>query len=92
MVSFDGIHQRKWGEQPVVCGCHALDALLLCMGGEVEEVSSYASSSRSDIFSGYEYPTTTTTIIKFTDGRINQGGLKYRLSSALLFSYAFNWF
>lgn len=53
-------------------GCHALDALLLCMGGEVEEVSSYASSSRSDIFSGYEYPTTTTTIIKFTDGRIGK--------------------
>lgn len=53
-------------------GCHALDALLLCMGGEVEEVSSYASSSRSDIFSDYEYPTTTTTIIKFTDGRIGK--------------------
>ena len=53
-------------------GCHALDALLLCMDGDVEEVSSYASSSKSEIFSGYEYPTTSTTIIKFTDGRVGK--------------------
>ena len=53
-------------------GCHALDALLLCMDGDVEEVSSYATSSKSEIFSGYEYPTTSTTIIKFTDGRVGK--------------------
>ena len=29
------------GSALLTAGCHALDALLLCMGGEVEEVSSY---------------------------------------------------
>ena len=65
-------------------GCHALDALLLCMGGEVEEVSSYASSSRS-IFSGYEYPTATTTIIKFTDGRIGKVAQVSTVFSLIIF-------
>ncbi|MFL2480779.1 MAG: Gfo/Idh/MocA family protein [Verrucomicrobiales bacterium] len=60
------------GSSLLSAGCHALDALLLCMGGDVEEVSSYAAVSASSTFSDYEYPTTTTTIMKFTDGRIGK--------------------
>lgn len=60
------------GSSLLSAGCHALDALLLCMGGDVEEVSSYATVSGSPTFSDYEYPTTTTTIMKFTDGRVGK--------------------
>jgi predicted dehydrogenase len=60
------------GSSLLSAGCHALDALLLCMGGDVEEVSSYAAVSGSSTFSDYEYPTTTTTIMKFTDGRVGK--------------------
>ena len=60
------------GSSLLSAGCHALDALLLCMGGDVEEVSSYAAVSGSSTFSDYEYPTTTTTIMKFTDERVGK--------------------
>ena len=53
-------------------GCHALDALLYCMGGEVETVSSYSTKSRNDDFSKYEYDTTSVTVLKFTDGRVGK--------------------
>lgn len=49
-------------------GCHALDALLLCMGSEVEEVAQYASKSRNPAFGPYEYPSTSVTIVKFKNG------------------------
>ena len=38
------------GSALLTAGCHALDALLLCMGGEVEEVTSYATQSTHPIF------------------------------------------
>ena len=53
-------------------GCHTMDALLLCMDGEVEEVTSYATGSRHETFAAHEYPTTSTTILKFADGRIGK--------------------
>lgn len=60
------------GSSLLSAGCHALDALLLCMGGEAVEVSSYATSSRNKVFAKYEYPTTSVTIVKFKDGRIGK--------------------
>ena len=33
------------GSALLTAGCHALDALLLCMGSDVEEVTSYATQS-----------------------------------------------
>jgi predicted dehydrogenase len=62
--------KENGGSSLLSAGCHALDALLLCMGGEVEEVTSYATGSKNAVFEKYEYPTTTTTILKFADGRI----------------------
>lgn len=60
------------GSSLLSAGCHAMDALLLCMGGEVESVTSYATNSRGPDFKSYEYPTTSVTIMKFADGRIGK--------------------
>src|SRR5689334_2147739 len=60
------------GSSLLSAGCHALDALLLCMGGEVDTVTSYATVSKNKIFAKYEYPTTSVTILKFKDGRVGK--------------------
>ena len=44
-------------------GCHALDALLLCMGSQVSEVMSYDTKSRGAAFAPYEFPSTSVTSI-----------------------------
>ena len=51
---------------------HALDALLLCMDAEVEEVTSYSTQSSHPIFTAYEYPTTATTLIRFKGGAVGK--------------------
>jgi len=66
------VKKENGGSSLLSAGCHALDALLLCMGGEIESVSSFGTGSKSDVFSVYEYDTTTTTIVKFKDGRIGK--------------------
>jgi predicted dehydrogenase len=60
------------GSALLTAGCHALDALLLCMGSEVEEVTSYATQSSHPIFQAYEYQTSSTTILKFKNGAIGK--------------------
>ncbi len=60
------------GSALLTAGCHALDALLLCMGGEVEEITSYSTQSRNPIFAAYEYATTSTSLLKFSGGRIGK--------------------
>jgi predicted dehydrogenase len=64
--------RHQGGSALLTAGCHALDALLLCMGAGVEEVTSYATQSASPIFSPYEYPTTSTTILRFENGSIGK--------------------
>ena len=64
--------KENGGSSLLSAGCHALDALLMCMAGEVESVMSYSTQSKADIFQAYEYPTTTATIIKFSDGRVGK--------------------
>ena len=66
------IRKEAGGSSLLTAGCHALDALLLCMGTDVEEVSSYHTQSRSEIFASYEYPTSSVTILKFKSGRIGK--------------------
>jgi predicted dehydrogenase len=46
--------------------------LLLCLGDDVAEVSSYDTRSRSKIFAPYEYTTTSVTILKFKDGTVGK--------------------
>lgn len=60
------------GSSLLSAGCHALDALLHCMGSDVDEVTSYATQSKNEIFAKYEYPTTTATIVKFASGAVGK--------------------
>jgi predicted dehydrogenase len=49
-----------------------MDALLLCLGGEVESVTSVATRSSSPTFAPYEYPTTTVTLVRFRHGAVGK--------------------
>src|SRR6266702_8047001 len=60
------------GSSLLTAGCHALDALLLCLGHDVAEVTSYDTKSQSQIFEPYEYTTTSVTILKFKNGAIGK--------------------
>lgn len=66
------INKENGGSALLTAGCHALDALLLCMGGEVESVTSLSTKSKSDIFAPYEYNTTSVTLVNFKDGRVGK--------------------
>jgi predicted dehydrogenase len=49
-------------------GCHALDALLLCIGADVDEVFTYGAKSAHPTYAPYEYPPSTVTVLKFKNG------------------------
>lgn len=66
------IRKDTAGSSLLSAGCHALDALLLCMGNDFEYVSSYSARSENADFSKYEYPTTSVTIIKFRNGTVGK--------------------
>ncbi|MBM3845141.1 MAG: Gfo/Idh/MocA family oxidoreductase [Verrucomicrobia bacterium] len=66
------VTKRGGGSSLLSAGCHAMDALLLCMGGEVESVTSLNTTSTHKYFKAYQYPTTTTTLLKFKDGRVGK--------------------
>ncbi|GAB2992443.1 Gfo/Idh/MocA family oxidoreductase [Cyclobacterium sediminis] len=58
------------GSSLLTAGCHALDSLLMFMGSDVAEVTSYDTKTKSEIFEPYEYTTTSVTILKFESGKI----------------------
>ncbi len=60
------------GSSLLSAGCHAMDALLLCMGNDVESVTSFQTRSKNEVFAKYEYATTSVTILKFKDGRLGK--------------------
>ena len=60
------------GSSLLTAGCHALDALLLCMGSDVAEVASYDTKSKSKIFAPYEYTTSSVSLLKFKDGTVGK--------------------
>ncbi len=62
--------RENGGSSLLSAGCHALDAAMLCLGNDVEEVTSYAAQSGNEIFQRYEYPTTTASLLKFKSGKI----------------------
>lgn len=66
------IKKDMGGSSLLTAGCHALDALLLCMGEDVEEVTSYSTGSANSDFAKYEYDTSSVTILKFADGRVGK--------------------
>jgi predicted dehydrogenase len=66
------IKQALGGSALLTGGCHAMDALLLCMGSDVEEVTSYATQSVNPVFAAYEYPTASTTLLRFASGAVGK--------------------
>ena len=64
--------RESGGSSLLSAGCHALDALLLCMGHDVVRVQSMATASRNKDFRAYEYPTTSVTLLQFRDGRVGK--------------------
>ena len=64
--------KRACGSSLLAAGCHAMDALLLCLGGDVDEVFSYGAQSAHPTFAAYEYPTATTTLLKYRDGTLGK--------------------
>jgi predicted dehydrogenase len=66
------VKKAMGGSSLLTAGCHALDALLLLMGAEVEEVMSYSNKSKSPMFKPYEYDTTSVTILRFKGGKIGK--------------------
>jgi predicted dehydrogenase len=66
------VKKKEAGSSLLSAGCHALDALLLCMGTDVEKVSSYSAFSKNSDFAKYEYPTTSVTLLKFKGGRVGK--------------------
>jgi predicted dehydrogenase len=63
---------KQGGSALLSAGCHALDALLLCMGNEVDEVISAGTKSQAKTFKPYEYQSTSVTIIRFKNGSLGK--------------------
>jgi UDP-N-acetyl-2-amino-2-deoxyglucuronate dehydrogenase len=66
------VKKNGGGSALLSAGCHALDALLLCLGDDVAEVTSYATGSLAKTFKPYEYDTTSVTILKFKSGKVGK--------------------
>ena len=66
------VRKRYAGSSLLTAGCHALDGLLMFMGGRVEEVVSHGTRSSNSVFAPYEYDTTSVTLLKFGDGRLGK--------------------
>ena len=64
--------KEQGGSSLLSAGCHALDALLLCLGTDVERVTSVAARSKSPYFTPFEYPTTTSTLLQFKSGKVGK--------------------
>jgi predicted dehydrogenase len=66
------VKREVGGSSLLSAGCHALDGLLWFMGGEVAEVTQYATFGKGSDFKEYEYNPTSVTILKFADGRVGK--------------------
>ncbi len=66
------VGREDGGSALLTAGCHALDALLLVMGSDVESVTSLSTKSGSSIFAPYQYDTTSVTLVHFKGGRVGK--------------------
>jgi predicted dehydrogenase len=64
--------KKDGGSALLTAGCHALDALMLLMGGEVESVTSLSTKSASTVFAPYEYDTSSVTLLHFKGGAVGK--------------------
>ncbi len=60
------------GSSLLTAGCHALDGLIWLMGTRPVEVFSYSARSSAPEFEPYEYPTTSSTLMRFESGAIGK--------------------
>ena len=61
------VKKEMGGSSLLTAGCHALDTLLWLTGGSVKEVVTYATKNPNELFTPYEYDTSTVTLMKFND-------------------------
>jgi hypothetical protein len=61
ITGLPSLHRDDGGSALLTAGCHALDALLMLMGHDVESVTSLSTKSASTIFKPYEYDTSSVT-------------------------------
>jgi predicted dehydrogenase len=64
--------KESGGSSLLSAGCHAMDALLLCMGADVESITSQTAVSGNEVFAQYKYPTTSVSILRFTNGALGK--------------------
>jgi predicted dehydrogenase len=60
------------GSSLLSAGCHSVDGLLMFMGNDVREVTSYTARSSHPEFARYEYPTTSVSIMRFANGAVGK--------------------
>lgn len=67
-------HRKKaeGGSSLLTAGAHALDALLYFKGGNVQEVQAYSTRSKAKELQGYEYDSTSVSLIRFEDGTLGK--------------------
>ena len=64
--------KESGGSSLLSAGCHALDALVLCMGSDVESVTSHSTGSANAVFGQYQYQTTSVSVLRFADGTLGK--------------------
>jgi len=64
--------KKESGSSLLNAGCHAMDALLLCMGEEAVEVSSLSTKSQAKVFAPYGFPSTSVTLVQFKNGSVGK--------------------
>ena len=68
-AQFDWNAKKEFaGSSLLTAGCHALDAMLFFMDAAVEEVYSYSTRTKSEIFKPYDYDSTSVSLLKFDGG------------------------
>jgi len=60
------------GSSLLSAGCHAVNALMLCLGPDVESVTSMTTVSANEIFAQYRYPTTSVSLLRFSNGALGK--------------------
>ncbi len=60
------------GSSLLTAGCHSMDGLIWLMGSRPVEVFSYATQSSAREFAPYEYPTTSSTVMRFESGAVGK--------------------
>jgi predicted dehydrogenase len=49
-----------------------MDALLMCMGTEIESITSQSTGSANAVFAQYQYPTTSVSVVRFANGALGK--------------------